>query len=399
MTEIEFTRDNLDEELAKLVKRMMEVMMEKERTGFLGYQKGKPIASSGERRDNHRNGYYGRDFLSSLGLMERLRVPRDRLGEFYPKLLEALELRSGKVEELIAALYGKGMSTRDIGDVIGDIYGESISPQTVTNITAAIEEEREAWEKRPLKPRYAVIFVDAIWIKIRRDTVNTDAVYTVTGIDEKGYKEILGMYVGASESAVVWEEHLQEIKDRGIQEVLEFVSDGLSGLKDAIKRKFPDALTQRCIVHQTRATLGKVRNKHKEEVVEDLRTIYRVDTLEEAKKNLEAVRGKWKTHYPRLLNSWEDNLEDLMAHLAFPRFLRKFLYTTNWLERINKELRKVVKTKNSFPTEKSVRNLLYFKIRDLNEKYEEKRMPGFDKYRPELEAMWKKQYPFSTLGR
>jgi putative transposase len=375
------------------------VMMEKERTGFLGYRKGVPVSPSGKRRANHRNGYYGRDFLSSLGLMESLKVPRDRLGEFYPKLLEAIELRSGKVEELIAAMYSKGMSTRDIGEVIEDIYGDSISPQTVTNITAGIEEEREAWEKRPLKSRYAAIFIDAIWIKIRRDTVNTDAVYIISGIDEQGYKEILGMYVGATESAVVWEEHLQNIKDRGVQEVLEFVSDGLSGLKEAIKRKFPDALTQRCIVHQMRSTLSKVRKKHKEEVAEDLRTIYRVDSLDQAKKNLKAVKDKWETNYPKLLNSWEDHLEDLMAHLAFPKFLRKFLYTTNWLERINKELRKVVKTKNSFPTEKSVRNLLYFKIRDLNEKYEERRVPGFDKYQPELEAMWKKQYPFSTLGR
>jgi len=310
------TRENLDSELSRLVKCMMEVMMEKERTGFLGYEKGRPIVSAGKQRDNHRNGHYERDFLSSLGLIEDLNVPRDRLGEFYPKLLEAMELRSGKVEDLIVALYSKGMSTRDISDIIETIYGGSVSPQTVTNLTKGIEEEREAWIKRPLKKRYTAIFIDAIWIKIRRDVVSTDAVYLVAGIDEKGRKEILGMYIGATESAVVWEEHLQDLKDRGVSGVLIFISDGLAGLKGAIKRKFPNALTQRCIVHQVRGTLGNVRNKHKEEMAEDLKTIYHVDTNEKAKENLRAVKDKWYKFYPRLFRGWEENIEDLMAHLA-----------------------------------------------------------------------------------
>lgn len=397
----EITRENLDDELAKLLQRMMEVMMEKERTGFLGYEKGIPIVRAGKQRENHRNGHYERDFLSSLGLLKGLDVPRDRLGEFYPRLLEAMELRSGKMEDLIVALYSKGMSTRDISSVVGIIYGDKISPQTVTNLTQAIEEEREAWEKRPLKKRYTAIFIDSIFVKIRRDTVSTDAVYMIAGVDGRGEKEILGMYIGTTESAVIWEEHLQDLKDRGVEEVLMFISDGLTGLKEAINRKFPKALTQHCVVHQVRGTLGKVRNKHKQEMADDLKTIYqigKVDSATEARENLRAVRDKWQKSYPRLFESWEDNLEDLMAHLAFPQFLRKYLYTTNWLERINKELKKMTKTKNSFPTEQSAKNLLYFKIRELNMTYEEKRMPGFDKFKPDLDALWKKRYPFSTLG-
>ena len=392
-------RENLDEELKELLQKMMQVMMEKERTSFLGYARGKPIVSSGQRRKNPRNGYYRRNFLSALGLMDNLKIPRDRLGEFYPRLLKAMELRSGIVENLIVAMYSKGMSTRDIGEVIESIYGDSLSAQTVTNMTQAIQEEREAWEKRPLKARYVAVFIDCLWVKIRREAVNTDAVYVIGGIDETGRKDILSMHVGATESAVIWEEYLQDLKNRGVQEVLEFISDGLTGLKEAIKRKFPEALTQRCMVHQVRRTLGKVRNKHKEEMVDDLKTIYRVEKFEEAKKNLEAVKNKWKKYYPRLFNSWEENLEDLMSFLAFPRFLRKYLYTTNWLERVHKELRKMVKTKNSLPTEEAAKNLLYFKIRDLVRKYEEKRLPGFDKYKPELEEMWKKQYRFSTLNK
>lgn len=393
------TKENLDEELKELLQKMMQVMMEKERTSFLGYAKGKPIVPSGQRRENHRNGHYERNFLSALGLMDDLKIPRDRLGEFYPRLLKVMQLRSGIVENLIVAMYGKGMSTRDIGEIIEGIYGNDLSAQTVSNMTQAIQEEREAWEKRPLKARYTAIFVDCLWVKIRRDTVNTDAVYMIGGVDEAGRKDILSMHIGATESAVVWEEHLQDLKDRGVQEVLEFISDGLTGLKEAIKRKFPEALTQRCVVHQVRGTLGKVRNKHKEEMADDLKTIYRVEKLEEAKKNLEAVKNKWKKYYPRLFKSWEVNLEDLMSFLAFPKFLRKYLYTTNWLERVNKELRKMVKTKNSLPTEDAAKNLLYFKVRDLTRKYEEKRLPGFDKYRSELEEMWKKRYRFSALNR
>jgi putative transposase len=384
--------DGFDKQLADLLQRMMEVMMEKERTSFLGYKSGVPIVPSGQQRPNHRNGHYRRQFLSSLGLLDDLKIPRDRLSEFYPRLLEQMEIRSGLVDNLVVSLYGKGMSTRDITKVIEEIYDGSISAQTVSNLTTAVEEERIAWEKRPLKPRYTAIFIDALWVKIRRDVVKTDAVYIIAGIDEKGHKEIIGMSVGATESAVVWEEILQDLKDRGIQEVLEFVSDGLTGLKEAIKRKFPSTLTQRCVVHQVRGTLAKVRNKHKEEMADDLRTIYRVDNLAKARRNLAAVKSKWFKYYPKIFQSWEDNLEDLMAHLDFPEFLRKYLYTTNWLERINKELRKMVKTKNSMPTEDSAKNLLYFKIRQLNEGYERKRVPGFDRYRPDLEMMWERQY-------
>ena len=297
---------------------------------------------------------------------------------------------------MVLALYSKGMSTRDISDVIEEIYDGSISAQTVSNISSAVGEEREAWEKRPLKVRYTAIFIDALWIKIRRDVVDNDAVYIVGGIDEEGHKEILGMYVGATESAVMWEEVLRDLKDRGVQEVLEFASDGLSGLKAAIERQFPRALVQRCVTHQMRSTLNKVRSRDKKAMAEDLRDIYRVDSIEEARRNLEAVREKWDKSYKRLLDSWESNLESLMAHLAFPRYLRRFLYTTNWLERMNKELRKMVKTKNSLPTEESAKNLLYFKIRAINDKYEGRRLSGFERYQPELDAMWKKQYPFST---
>ena len=391
------TKHDVNEALKDMLQKMMEVLMEQERDSFLGYQKHQPICSSGERRDNHRNGYYSRDFLSSLGKMSELKIPRDRVGDFFPQLMNILESRSSVVEDLIVGMYAKGMSTRDITSIVSEVYGDKISPQTVTNMTQEIMTERAAWEKRPLKSRYTAIFIDCIYIKLRRDTVATDATYVIGAIDENGYKDILGMYVGACESATMWEDILKDLKDRGVKQVLTFVFDGLTSLEEAVARQFPKALQQRCVVHQTRSTLSKARHKHKQELADDLKTIYtNVEDIEQARKRLDAVINKWGKYYPSMLGSWEENLEALTNFLNFPEYLRRYVYTTNWLERVNKELRKVTKNKNSLPTEDSLKNLLYFKIRDICQRYENRRVAGFEKYKTELDELWKKRYPKTT---
>lgn len=197
------TKIDVNEQLKNMLQQMMQILMEQERDNFLGYQKGKPIASSGKQRPNHRNGYYQRDFLSALGKMGDLEIPRDRLGAFYPKLLEILQSRSSVIEQLITSMYAKGLSTRDIEAIVQDVYQDKVSPQAISNMTQEIEKERIAWEKRPLKARYVAIFIDCIYVKLRRDTVDTDAVYVMSAIDDEGQKDILSMYVGTTESAVV----------------------------------------------------------------------------------------------------------------------------------------------------------------------------------------------------
>lgn len=378
-----------------MFKLMLESMMEGERTAFLGYGKHD---YSGYGTKNSRNGYYDRDLLTGLGQLEDLAIPRDRLGEFSPELIDRWERSTKPMDRLVLELYAKGMSTRDINTVVERIYGKKLSPQAVTLVTQEIEEERLAWERRTLKARYTAIFIDALVTKIRRDTVANDAVYVVCGIDDEGYRDILGMYIGASESAIFWQEVLTELRERGVKEVLLFVSDGLSGIEEAISQVFPKALTQQCVVHQVRTTLSRVRPKHKEAIAADLKTIYRAETLKEAKENVLKVKTKWLKTYPRIFNSWLDRLESLMRFLEFPEYLRKHLYTTNWIERINKEFRKVLKTKNSLPTETAARNLLYLKVRDLTGKWERQKLNGFAAYQVDLQFMWEKSYP-SQEGR
>lgn len=386
-----------DEALKDLMKRMMELMMDKERDEFLGYDKGESLPK-GFTRENHRNGRYLRDYLTGLGVLQDLAVPRDRLSQFYPQLLSLMDRRTGKIDDLIVSLYAKGLSTRDITSIVGEIYDKKLSATTVSNLTKAIEDEREAWEKRPLSTRYIAIFIDALYIKVRRGTVETDAIYLMYGITEDGHREVLGLHVGVAESATVWEERLREnLFSRGVKEVLLFVMDGLSGLEEAVLRVYPKALTQRCVVHQIRATLSNVRPRHKAAVAEDLKGIYQSQTLEAARKVLLQVKLKWQKLYPRLFKTWEERLESLMCFLQFPKELQKKIYTTNWLERLNKELRKVVKTKNSFPTEDSVKNLIYLKIKAINDQWETRKIPGFDNCVLELQTMWEVRYPKSSV--
>lgn len=383
-----------DEKIKRMFKLMLEAMMEGERTAFLGYEKyaDKPVDNNG----NSRNGHYDRDLLTGLGNLVNLSVPRDRFDEFDTELLDAWERSSKPMDKLILKLYSKGMSTRDINDVVKQLYGKELSPQSVTEITKEIEEERVAWENRRLKKRYTAVFIDALFVKLRRDKVSSDAVYIVAGIDDCGHRDILGMYVGTSESAHFWKEILVDLKERGAEQILLFVFDGLTGLENAVTAVFPRSLTQLCIVHQIRNTLSYARASHKGAVADDLRTIYKSRNLSEAKDKLLKIKSKWQNQYPRLFNRWIEKIDTLMTFLEFPEYLRPHLYSTNWLERLNKEFRKVLKTKNSLPTEDAVRNLIYFKIRDISRKWDNQRLNGFVAYQSDLNLLWDKYYGVSN---
>lgn len=379
---------------------MMEALMEGERTTFLGYGKYATDVKEAQGQQNARNGYYERDLLTGLGNLAGLSIPRDRLGEFATQFIDSYEHSTKPMDRLIMQLYAKGMSTRDIEDTIRTLYGKDISPQAVTEITREIAEERVAWEKRTLQKQYTVVMIDALMVKVRRDTVSSDAVYTVAAIDRNGYRDILGQYVGAAESAQFWKTTVfADLKARGVQDVLMFVFDGLAGLPEAVAEYYPRALTQRCVVHQIRHTLSLVRPKHKDTVAGDLKSIYAALSLTEAKQAALAVQSKWRQQYPRMMNGWIDKIELLMSFLAFPPHIRPHVYTTNWIERINKEFRKLLKTKNALPTEDAVRNLLYFKIRDLTRKFERQRLNGFVEYKIDIDILWEKQYPSSIYGK
>jgi transposase-like protein len=384
-----------DELLRKMFKLMLESLMDGERTAVLGYGKHEfsGYGENGAGNGNSRNGYYERDLLTGLGLLEKLNIPRDRLGEFTPDLLDKWQRATKPMDELVLSLYAKGMTTRDINDVVEKIYGKSYSPQQVTLITKEIEQERLAWEKRPLQKRYIAIFVDCLFVSMRRgDTVAKDAVYVVCGIDSEGHRDLLGFYIGTSESATFWKEVLADLRDRGVEQVLLFVFDGVTGLETVVKQIFPKALTQLCIVHAVRNSLTSVRPDDKKEVAGKLKYVYTAKSLAEAKERLLAIQIELKTKYPRLLNRWFDKLPQLMQFLEFPEYVQKHVYSTNWIERLNKDFRKVLKNKNSLPTEDAVRNLLYLRVRDITRRYEAQRVNGFVAYQVDLAVMWQKHY-------
>ena len=383
-------RNNKEEIIKKLFQIMLESLMEGERTAVLGYGK---YDFSGYGSANSRNGYYKRDLLTGLGLLEGLNIPRDRLGEFTPELLDKWQRQTKPMDKLVMSLYAKGMTTRDINSIVYEIYGKKYSPQQVSLITKEVEKERQAWEKRELKPRYTAIFLDALFVSLRRgDRVEKDAVYAVAGIDDQGYRDILGIYVGTTESADFWKEILTDLKQRGVEEVLIFVTDGLKGLNEQIQEVYPKAMTQLCLVHQIRNTLNKVRPRDKEQIAIRLKEVYQSRSLPEAKEKLLKLEKEIKLKYPKLLSRWFDKINELMSFLAFPEYLRPHLYSTNWLERLNKDFRKVLKNKNSLPTEDSVKNLIYLKVRDLARRYERQRLNGFAAYQVDLEVLWQKQY-------
>jgi len=380
-----------DEFIKRMFKLMMESLMEGERTALLGYDKHD---FSGYGSPNSRNGYYQRDLLTGLGNLEKLNIPRDRMGDFSSELLDKWESSTKPMDNLILSLYAKGMTTRDINDVVEKIYGKSYSPASVSLITKEIEEERLAWEKRPLEKRYIAIFIDALFVKTRRgETVSSDAVYTACGINEQGHRDILGIYAGAEESATFWKEALSDLKERGVQQILLFVFDGLTGLEEVVHQVFPKSLTQLCLVHQIRNTLSWVRPNDKQPVAQDLKTVYKSKSLSEAKEKILLLKTKWQLKYPKLFNRWIDKIDSLMRFLEFPEYLRSHLYSTNWIERLNKEFRKVLKNKNSLPTEDAVKNLIYFKIRDITGKYGNQTLNGFGAYQVDLQILWEKYFP------
>lgn len=247
-----------EEYILGLLKKTMETLMKEELTNVLQYQK---YSYEGHGTGNSHNGYYTRSYDTKYGRIEDLKIPRDRNHEFEQQLIPPYARRDDWLETMIIRMYASGISTREIATIIEKLYGNSYSATTISNITNVALEEIEQWHQRPLKKRYSVVYIDALHLKLRRDTVSNDAIYFVLGVDEDGYREILDFFIGVKESAYVWEEHLTKLKQRGVEEVLLFVMDGLNGLQDAVHRVYQKEDIQRYIVHKVRNTIRSVRKK------------------------------------------------------------------------------------------------------------------------------------------
>ncbi len=349
---------------ARLFSKTIEEMLEAELTAELGYER---YEAEGRNSGNSRNGSYTRKMRTSGGDAE-IKVPRDRNGEFQSALLKK---NSNEIEQKITAMYAKGMSTRDIQAMLTELYGIDVSPDTISAITDKVWPLVEAWQNRPLAEVYAILYLDAIHLKLKRDgKIKNVAVYNVLGVDLDGQREILGHWVGeGGEGANFWLSVVTDLQNRGVQDVLLASIDGLSGFKEAIQSVFPQTQVQRCIIHQIRQSLKYVVWKDRKAFTADLKTVYQAATREQAEANLLQLEQTWGSQYGTAIRSWQNNWEDLATFFEFPREIRRLIYTTNGVEGYHRQLRKVIKTKGSFPTEQAVRKLLYLATLNITRKW------------------------------
>jgi len=315
---------------------------------------------------NHRNGRSSKTVLTDTGSMP-LSIPRDRQGHFEPQLIEKYRRRFPGFDEKIIALYARGMTTRDIQAHLRELYGVEISPDLVSTVTDAVHEEVAAWQNRPLEPIYAIVFFDALRVKIRDEgTVKNKAIYLAIGIRCSGRKEVLGMWIEHTEGAKFWLRVMTEIKQRGTQDVLIAVVDGLKGFPEAIEAVFPEARVQTCIVHLIRYSLQFASWKERKVVAAALKPIYRAETATIAAEQLEAFdSGEWGRKYPNIAQSWRRNWQHVIPFFDFPDAIRKIIYTTNAIESLNSSVRKAVRTRGHFPSDKSAAKLIYLALRNV----------------------------------
>lgn len=361
------TADDLNSAFREMYKDVIQVMLENEMNNHLGYDKGSKAV---KETDNRRNGYSDKKVRSSFGEL-LLSVPRDRADEFEPVVVEkhSREL-SSDIENKIISMYSKGMSTRDISDHIKEIYGMEVSAEMVSRITETILEQAKEWQARPLETVYPFLFLDAVHYSVRTNgKVIKRAAYVVLGINLEGKKEVIGIYVGENETSKFWLMVLSDMKTRGVKDVLISSIDGLPGFSEAIRAVFPKTEVQRCIVHQIRNTLNGVPWKDKKAFAADLKSIYTSPTEESGYKALESVEEKWGSRYGYTLRSWKENWSELSTFFKYTPEIRKIMYTTNTVESLHMQLRKVSKTKTVFPTDDSLLKILYLATIGVSKKW------------------------------
>lgn len=354
--------------LAKqLTKRLLERALRGELTHHLGYEKH---AAGGRGSGNSRNGS-SRKTLKGDGGELTIEIPRDRNGEFEPQLIGKHQTRFEGFDQQILSMYARGMSARDIQSHLKQIYGVEVSAGLISEVTNEVIEDVKAWQQRPLEPLYPILFLDALYVKIRHEgRVENRAIYVAIGVDWNGRKDVLGLWASGNEGAKFWLSVLTELKNRGVQDVFIACVDGLKGFPAAIETVYPQAQVQACIVHAVRASLNYVTWKDRKRVAADLKSVYRAATVEQARQALSECQGTWGGKYPAALRLWEDNWERLTPYFSYPEEIRKVIYTTNAIESLNSSLRKTIRTRGSFPSEEAAFKLLYLTIRNLTGKWE-----------------------------
>ena len=350
-----------------LFRDAIQQVMESELDVELGYEKSERMSDSESTNlsKNYRNGYSKKTVKTQLGEIE-VKVPRDRNGEYEPKIIGKYSRNADGMEEKILSLYACGMSQRDIAEQIKNLYDVEISPELVSKISEKIMPEVNEWQNRPLESVYPFVFMDAIHYKVKENhQYITKAAYVVLGINMEGSKDILGIWIGEHESSKFWLNVLTELKSRGVRDVYLFCVDGLTGFREAIEAVYPSAGIQRCIIHQIRYSTRFVSYKDIKELMADLKLVYTAVTEDEALHNLMSFKEKWSKSYPSCVKTWEDNWDILSTFFAYPAEIRKIIYTTNIIEGLNRQFRQITKNKPSFTNDESLRKMLYLASKNI----------------------------------
>ncbi len=352
--------------LADLKKRVVEKALAGELTHHLGYRPGeKP-----QGQENHRNGYSRKTVMGEEGAME-IAVPRDREGSFEPVLIAKGQKRFEGFDDKIIAMYARGMTVREIQGFLLDQYKVEVGADFISTVTDSVLEEVQEWQSRALERMYPVVFFDALRVKIRDEgTVRNKAVYLALGIAPEGTREVLGIWVEQSEGAKFWLKVMNELRNRGVEDILIAVVDGLKGFPEAITTVFPQANVQTCIVHLIRHSLSFCGWKERKKVAAELKTVYQAETAEAAARRLsELENGPWGEKFPMIVASWRRNWEQVIPFFAYGPEIRKMIYTTNAIESLHMQLRKILKNRGHFPNDESAVKLIYLTLRNVTKKW------------------------------
>lgn len=352
--------------LSQLTKAVMERALEGEMTHHLGYEKNDP---AGNNSGNSRNGKSKKKIVGKNGDLD-IEVPRDRNGEFEPQIIKKRQKRFDGFDSKIISMYARGMTTRDIQDHLKEIYEVDVSPDLISTVTEEVISEVREWQNRPLERCYPIIYLDCLFVKIRNEGhVKNRAVYLAIAINMEGKKEVLGLWIEQTEGAKFWLKVMNELKNRGLDDILIACVDGLKGFPEAIETVYPNTEIQLCIVHMVRNSLKYVGSKDKKAVAKDLKKIYSSTTIEEAANQMDVFEEAYDKKYPAIIQSWRRNWDRLTTFMAYHPDVRKVIYTTNAIESLNMTLRKVIKNRASFPNDEAASKLLFLALRNASKKW------------------------------
>lgn len=384
-------QNSLDVEsyLDGLLQPLMQKLLDAELDNHLEYSK---YEHTKNEKKNFRNGYCNTKKVKTKYGNILVKTPRDRNSTFEPKIIEKGQTKLTGFEEKCIALYAKGVSLRDIEQTLKEIYGVKINKDEISRLISTVSEEVGTWKKRKLKPMYVFTYADCLYVPIKDDiTTSKKAVYVIIGVDVDGYKEILGMWIDKSESSSFWSNVFEDLKERGVEDILYMCSDGVAGFKGSLERVFPKTQSQRCVVHLTRNIYGLCPKKEAKEIIGNFKKIYKSSNIDEAKIQLEFFQKEYGEKQKRVVKKVEEFMVYLEPLFELPAEIRKCIYTTNAIESVNSALRKVTRGKGAFPSESSVYKVMFLRIRELSEKWK-KPMQNWETIRKQLISLFGDKY-------